>query len=359
MRGRTRLLAAVAVTSAVLTLPGTAVAAPGTPRPADQLAQNCAPGTDGTGLTCSFDVAPGAYEIQLTLGSRTAAADTGLDVEANRTVLAPVATTAGHLAHRTVTVDVRTPESMPDGQEGDGTPGLQLTFTGTAPAVSALSVTARPHAPRLYVISDSTAADWLTTVQRGWAQELPQYVHGSLDVANWAVSGSSTVSWLSSPALFATLQPQIQPGDEVLIQLAHNDKTTPEDTYRANLLTLIDGVRSRGARPVLVTPPVRHLFDADGKITPTGRIVNSLGVDLPAVMRDIAQQQDIPLLDLTADSQALMEQLGPDASWLLYADLPAGRSQTHFNAGGAATIAGLVAGEIRAAHLPDAAFLDN
>ncbi|NUP40247.1 MAG: rhamnogalacturonan acetylesterase [Streptomyces sp.] len=353
-----RLPAAAAVASAVLALPGTAVAAPGAPLSGNQLSQNCTRSTD-SGLTCSFDVPPGAYEIQLALGSRTAAADTGLDVEANRAVLAPVATAAGHTVVRSVTVDVRTPESMPDGQEGDGTPGLQLRITGSAPALAGLRVTPRPHAPRLFVISDSTASDWLRTVQRGWAQELPQYLRSGIDVANWAVSGSSTVSWLSRPELFAALQPRIHPGDEVLVQLAHNDKNTDEDTYRANLLTLVDGVRARGGRPVLVTPPVRHLFGSDGRITPTGRIVNGLGVDLPAVMRDVARQQGLPLLDLTADSEALVERLGPDASWQLYADLPAGRSQTHFDAAGATTVAGLVAQEIARAGLPAAGFLDN
>jgi hypothetical protein len=356
----TRLLAAVAVSTAA-TAAGTpatpAAAAPGVPLPGDRIAANCAPGADGTGLTCSFDVPPGAYDVHLALGSRTTAANTGVEVEANRTVIAPVSTRAGRVDVRSATVDVRTPESMPDGQEGDGTPGLQLTLTGSAPALAGLQVTPRPHAPRLFVVSDSTASDWLYTVQRGWAQELPQYFRGGIDVSNWAVSGSSTVSWLHNAKLFASLVPRIQPGDEVLIQLAHNDKTTPEDTYQANLLTLVDGVRARGGRPVLVTPPVRHLFGADGKITATGRIVNSLGVDLPAVIRDIAAGQDLPLLDLTADSEALMERLGPDASWELYADLPAGRSQTHFDAGGATTVAGLVAQEIADAHLPAAAFL--
>ncbi|SEG81103.1 Lysophospholipase L1 [Actinacidiphila yanglinensis] len=354
---RTRLAAAAVVAAATAAvLPGTAVAAAG-PAPAGSVAEHCAPGPDGTGPTCSFDVPPGAYDVRVTLGSRTAAADTGIDAEANRTVLAPVATRAGHLDHRTLTIDVRTPESMPDGQEGDGTPGLQLRLTGTAPALAAVTVVPRPDGPRLFVISDSTASDWLNTVQRGWAQELPQYFRGGIDVANWAVSGSSSGSWLGNPRLFATLAPQLRPGDEVFIQLAHNDKDTTEADYRANYAALIDGVRAQGAKPVLVTPPVRHLFGTDGKITATGRIVNGLGVDLPAVMRDIARQDRLPLLDLTADSEALMERLGPDASFPLYADLPAGRSQTHFNEGGATTIAGLVAREIAGAHLPAAGFL--
>jgi lysophospholipase L1-like esterase len=296
--------------------------------------------------------------VTVTVGSQSAAADTGLNVEARRTVLAPVATAAGEFKQYSVTVNVRTPESMPDGQEGPGTPGLQVYLTGTAPALASITVTPRPHSPQLFIISDSTAADWLNGPKRGWGQELPQYFRQAMSVANYADSGSSTVSWLSNPALFATVKALIHPGDEVLIQLAHNDKTTPEATYRANLETLIAGVRGRGGKPVLVTPPVRHLFNADGTISPTGRIVNNLGVDLPAVMRQVAAGEQIPLLDLTADSAALLEKLGPAASWPLYvgaASSPA--DATHFTPYGATVISGLVAGELTAAHLPAAAFL--
>jgi len=177
-------------------------------------------------------------------------------------------------------------------------------------------------------------------------------------VANYGDSGSGTVSWLANPALFAAVEPLIRPGDEVLVQLAHNDKTTPEATYRANLLTITGRIRARGGLPVLVTPPVRHLFGPDGKITPTGRIVNNLGVDLPAVMRDIAATSHIPLLDLTADSEHLVESLGSTASWQLYLGTTVVPTDaTHFNEHGATVIAGLVAREITAARLPAAVFL--
>lgn len=342
-----KLLLAAAVVASVLVVP---VAARGEPLPG--LPAGCA------AESCSFDVPPGEYEVRLALGSRTAAADTGVQVEARRVALAPVATAAGEVVVRSVTVDVRTPESMPDGQEGAGTPGLQVYLTGDAPALAGIQVLPLPHTPRLFVVSDSTAADWLFGPKRGWAQALPQDFRAGISVANWAVSGSSTVSWLADPALFATLTPLIRQDDEVLIQLAHNDKTTTEADYRANLTALVDGVRAHGGLAVLVTPPVRHIFAADGTITPTGRVVNNLGVDLPAVMRDVAAELGAPLLDLTADSQALMEQLGPADSWQLYVGTEAVPTDaTHFNPHGSAVIAGLVTAEIAAAHLPAAGFL--
>jgi hypothetical protein len=339
---RTTLLLTAAMAAATL----------GTTAPATAAANPC------SGTACSFNVPPGTYEITVTLGSKTAAANTGLDVEAHRTVLAPVATTAGQLTQRSVTVNVRTPESMPDGQEGNGTAGLQVHLTGKAPALASIKVTARPHTPQLLVISDSTAADWLNGPKHGWGQELPQYFRDGISVANYADSGSSTVSWLADPRLFAAVQQFVQSGDEVLIQLAHNDKTTSEATYRANLGKLVAGVRARGGMPVLVTPPVRHFFNSDGTLTPSGLIVNNLGVNLPAVMRQVAASERIPLLDLTADSAALLEKLGPTASWPLYLGTQVTPTDSsHFTPYGATVMSGLVVKELTAAHLPAAAFL--
>jgi hypothetical protein len=111
--------------------------------------------------------------------------------------------------------------------------------------------------------------------------------------------------------------------------------------------------------PVLVTPPVRHSFGSTGKLTPTGLIVNNLGVDLPAVIRDLAGRQHVPLIDLTARSQALLEQLGETASWPLYLT---GRHDgvqdyAHFSEHGGAVMAGLLTKGMADAHLPGAAFL--
>lgn len=288
----------------------------------------------------------------MTLGGPQAA-QTGIDVESRRIALAPVHTAAGQYVTRSVTVEVRTPESMPIG-EGPGTPGLQVRLTGTAPRLAAIKAVPRPHAPRLFVISDSTAADWLNPPKNGWAQALPACFRAGVAVANYAQSGASTVSYLADPKLFPHVQPMVRPGDEVLIQLAHNDKQTTEDVYRANLRKLVAGVRERGGLAVLVTPPVRHLFDAAGKLTPTGRVVNTLGVDLPAVIRDMAGQLHTPLLDLTAKSQALLENLGENASWPIYLTVAHDGVQdsSHLSRYGATVYAGLIAGEIRRAQLP-------
>ncbi|KDN19155.1 GDSL-type esterase/lipase family protein [Amycolatopsis rifamycinica] len=308
--------------------------------------------------SCSFDVPAGDYEIDVVLGG-PGAGSTGLDVEARRIALAPVATEAGQYVRRSVTVEVRTPEGMPSGQDGPGTPGLQVHLTGPAPRPVRITVTPRPKAPRIFVISDSTAGDWANLPKNGWAQALPAFFRAGPSVRNYAQSGASTVSYLDDPRYFARVRPMIRPGDTVLIQLAHNDKQTTEDVYRANLATLVAGVRAQGGAPVMVTPPVRHRFGADGRLTPLGLVVNNLGVDLPAVLRDVARRQRLPLLDLTAHSQALLEGLGEAASWPLYLTLAHDGvdDATHLSRYGAEQFAALVAQAATQARLPIARFL--
>ena len=98
-------------------------------------------------------------------------------------------------------------------------------------------------------------------------------------------------------------------GDVALIQLAHNDKTTTAEQYRANLTELVERVRARGATPVMVTPIVRLRF-TNGVINPVGLIVTDLA-DLPAEMRAVAALLDVPLIDLTERSRASWSRSDP------------------------------------------------
>jgi hypothetical protein len=201
-------------------------------------------------------------------------------------------------------------------------------------------------ARQIFLVGDSTVCDQPGDPYSGWGQQLPQYLRKGLSVANHADSGESTVSYLADSRLWATVQPRIRRGDLVLIQLAHNDKQTDEATYRANLETLVAGVRDQGGRPVLVTPIVRRWFNADGTLdNNTALLVNGLGVDHPAVTRSVAAAHDVPLIDLTARTKALVESLGPEASKALYL-YNEKRDNTHTSVHGATVYAGLVRDEL-------------
>ncbi|MGW0820211.1 rhamnogalacturonan acetylesterase [Streptomyces sp. NPDC002845] len=302
--------------------------------------ENC---TGTAPVTCHFDVPPGTYDVKVLLGGETAAA-TSVSGEARRAILPETATAAGERVARAFTVNVRTPEGEPTAAEG--TPGLDLVIDGSAPALAGIRVTPARHARQIFLVGDSTVCDQASDPYTGWGQRLPQYLRKGLSVANYADSGESTVSYLADSRLFPTVQPLIRPGDLVLIQLAHNDKQTDEATYRANLETLVEGVRAKGGEPVLVTPIVRRWFNSDGTLNnDVALLVNGLGVDHPAVTRSVAAAHDVPLIDLTAKTKALVESLGVEASKSLYL-YNEKRDNTHTSVHGATVYADLVRDEL-------------
>ncbi|MFJ7336949.1 rhamnogalacturonan acetylesterase [Streptomyces sp. NPDC101116] len=310
--------------------------------------------SEGRGLahcvagTCHFDVPPGTYDVRVTLGG-TAASSTSVTGESRRSLLPETAAPAGKRVTRSFTVNVRTPEGEPTGP--GGTPGLDLRIGGTAPALAGIEVERARRARQILLIGDSTVCDQPGDPYSGWGQQLPQYLRKGMSVANYADSGESTVSYLGNPQLWATVRPLIRPGDLVLVQLAHNDKTTDGATYRANLETLVEGVRERGGQPVLVTPVVRRWFNPDGTLNNgTALLVNGLGVDHPAVVRAVAADRRVPLIDLTAKTREMVESLGVEGSKALYLTNEA-RDNTHTSVRGATAYAGLVRDELVTRHL--------
>ncbi|MFF6806604.1 GDSL-type esterase/lipase family protein [Streptomyces sp. NPDC012616] len=301
-----------------------------------------------TAAACHFDVAPGVYDVKVVLGG-SVASGTSVTGETRRALLPETAVPAGERVVRGFTVDVRTPEGEPTGPAG--TAGLDLVLGGSAPALADIRVTPSRHARQIFLVGDSTVCDQPAEPYTGWGQQLPQYLRQGVSVANYADSGESTVTYLGNPQLWDTVRPLIRHGDLVLVQLAHNDKTTDEATYRANLETLVAGVREKGGRPVLVTPIVRRWFNTDGTLNNgTALLVNGLGVDHPAVIRSVAAAQHVPLIDLTARTKTVVESLGVEGSKALYL-YNEKRDNTHTSVHGATVYAGLVRDELLARHL--------
>ncbi|MFP3989867.1 rhamnogalacturonan acetylesterase [Streptomyces sp. E11-3] len=331
---------------AALTVAGLTAAAPAHAEPPGYGTHPAPAHCTGTApVVCHFDVAPGTYRVSVLLGGDTAGR-TDVTAEARRSMLAETATAAGETVRRTFTVNVRDPEGEPTGPAGS--PGLDLRFGGQAPRVVDLRVTPAPRTPQILLAGDSTVCDQPSAPYTGWGQQLPRYFGGGTSVANYADSGEGSQSFLDNPALFPVLLSQVRPRDLVLIQLAHNDKQTPADVYRANLSTMIERVRGRGGRPVLVTPIVRRWFNSDGTLDNGIALnVNGLGVDLPAEMRSLAAAKGVPLIDLTALTKRRVEELGPEDSKALFLYNEA-RDNTHTSVRGATEFAALVQGELHA-----------
>ncbi|MFC9860861.1 MULTISPECIES: rhamnogalacturonan acetylesterase [unclassified Streptomyces] len=247
---------------------------------------------------------------------------------------------------------------------------MSLTRRRAAAALAALplALAATPAVARggggggrpgtLHIAGDSTAARKYADAapETGWGTALPFFLGRSLRVANHALNGRSSKSFVDEGRLTALLD-RVRPGDLVLIQFGHNDEKTedplrgtdPYTTYQEYLRRYVTGARAHRARPVLITPVERRRFAADGTARPTHG-------DYPDAMRALAVEERVPLLDIQALSLARWQELGPDGTleyfnWVepgQWPNHPDGKQDnTHFRPTGAIEVARMTARALR------------
>ncbi|MEV8597729.1 rhamnogalacturonan acetylesterase [Streptomyces sp. NPDC052012] len=229
----------------------------------------------------------------------------------------------------------------------------QVALAGLAVPL-ALATTGTAHAGpgrksrTLYIAGDSTAAQKYADAapETGWGMALPFFLHRDVQVANHAVNGRSSKSFVDEGRLDVILS-AIREGDLLVVQFAHNDEkaadparyTEPWSTYQEYLRLYIDGARARGARPVLATPVERRRFDAAGTALPSHG-------EYPAAMRALAREERVPLLDVQVLSLALWQELGVEESTKYFNWTATEQDNTHFNPPGAVAVARMAAREL-------------
>ncbi|WP_189306666.1 rhamnogalacturonan acetylesterase [Streptomyces cinerochromogenes] len=220
--------------------------------------------------------------------------------------------------------------------------------TSAAMAAVPAAGRSRRESRTLYIAGDSTAAQKYADAapETGWGMALPFFLGKGMKVADHAVNGRSSKSFVDEGRLDAILA-GIRPGDVLLIQFGHNDEkagdptrsTEPWSTYQRYLRLYVEGARARGARPVLATPVERRRFDAEGNALPTHG-------DYPAAMRALAGEEGVALLDTEALSLALWQRLGAEETKTYFNWTATEQDNTHFNPPGAIAVARLVAQEL-------------
>ncbi|MEI3511457.1 MAG: rhamnogalacturonan acetylesterase [Bacteroidales bacterium] len=215
---------------------------------------------------------------------------------------------------------------------------------------------------RVHTIGDSTMADYAenTTRTRGWGEMFQEFFSDDVEVMNYARGGRSTRSFINE-GLWDKVKANIRKGDYVLIQFAHNDEkgggtysddgrgTDPWGHYKANLERYVNETRESGGNPILVTPIVRRYFMKDGTISAKGCHNLSASpadstLDYVFVMKQVARNMDVPLIDHTALTKAFIEKLGEKKTVaLIYVPTDG----THTQATGAALYAQMVAKELQ------------
>ncbi|MDZ7691467.1 MAG: rhamnogalacturonan acetylesterase [Balneolaceae bacterium] len=208
----------------------------------------------------------------------------------------------------------------------------------------------QPDSIKIYLVGDSTMSDkqvraWPET---GWGMPFPVFFNETVTVENHAVNGRSTRTFLEE-GRWEPIVSKLQEGDYVFVQFAHNDEVptkeqyTKPENYQANLRKYVSETRAKGARPVLLTPIARRHFDDQGRLQDTHAQYSEL-------MREVARELEVPLIDLDKKSQALLKELGPEKSVFLYNHLEPGQhpnypegleDNTHFSEYGARRMAEL------------------
>jgi len=213
----------------------------------------------------------------------------------------------------------------------------------------------------IFLIGDSTVAEYKEYYRplTGWGEKLNHFFNDNVVVHNFAVSGSSTKRFRDN-LVWKKVSECLQEGSYLFIQFGHNDEKKDSTRYAAaggayndNLKRYITEARQKGAIPILITPIRRRKFDAEGHLLNThGRY--------PSEVRKVADEMNVPLIDLTSLTKTLIESYGVEESKKLfrwvepdkYPAYPDGmEDNTHLTPMGAEEVSKLVVEEIKKLHL--------
>lgn len=247
-----------------------------------------------------------------------------------------------------------------------------LISCATALALFAGSAHGADKPVRFILVGDSTMAS-----NSGYGDAFCARVNRANTCINLAKGGRSSSSFRAE-GRWAEVEGLLRGADAygktyVLIQFGHNDQpgkpgrsTDLKTEFPANMTRYAQEVKALGGVPVLVTPLTRRTFK-DGALENT----LSLWAD---VTRATATAQNVPLLELNAESHAAVQAMGQDeADTLAMVPRPAGYGElaaagkvevagaaktafdrTHLGAKGAAYFSRMVMEEIKRA-VPQAA----
>lgn len=300
------------------------------------------------GTTFSVDLPNGDYTVSLIAGDESEASEIAIKVESIQKVQL-TAKAAGQYLEMSFNI------ALVDGQ-------MNFEFTGSAPKINALVIEKQEERtageqPTVYIAGDSTVQtyDPYWEPEAGWGQMIGRFFSDAVTFKNHAIGGRSSKTFITEGRLDEILR-QIRPGDYFLVQFGHNDATisvperyaSPAD-YKNYLATFIEGARQRGATPILVTPMGRRDFNAD-----TGKFNVSFPEYVQA-MKEVAEERDVQLVDLSSLSVAYYDSIGVQATLSVFLHVEPGIYQafpngsadnTHFQEYGAIQLARLLAGGI-------------
>lgn len=237
----------------------------------------------------------------------------------------------------------------------------------------------------IWIIGDSTVSEFNDNYyypRYGYGTQFEKYFDTNMyNIKNLALSGRSSKSYIKE-SKYKTLLSGMKEGDYLFIGFGHNDAkfevdryTNPNGTYEdegsfANSLyeNYIKKAENVGCKVVLCTPIVRRT--ANGVWTNSSLHITSTkgdfeGGDYPQAIRDLGNELNIPVVDLTTLTKNLYDKLGSKETIYLHAwnsSDSASVDNTHTNIWGAAYNAYFIAKTVKELNLEsisDSVILDN
>jgi lysophospholipase L1-like esterase len=301
----------------------------------------------------SVKLPEGNYAVEVVLGGNSSGITT-VNAESRRLMLREIKTGEKETKTERFVVNVRTAKfgsnnsirlkpGEINGLNWDDK--LTLGFLGT-PIIQSIKIMPVSKIKTLYIAGDSTVTDQDKEPWGSWGQFFPNYLTTDVVVANYACSGLALSSFKSGNRLEKILY-LMQPGDYLFIEFGHNDEKAKGEgkgawgEYTTLLKEYVTRARSKGGIPVLITPTQRRHFNADGTLNPTHG-------EFPDAMRKVAQEMQVPLIDVTKMTTLMYESWGDELSKKAFVQYPANTfpgqikalaDNTHFGSFGANEVA--------------------
>ena len=221
----------------------------------------------------------------------------------------------------------------------------------------------------VFVVGDSTGCHYADTEDTnyyykrvGFGDKIADYVTSNVTVTNLALSGRSSKSFLAE-ANYETLKNSIAKGDILIIAFGHNDEKsddaarytfpstdanpTTKDTegsFKNSLyVNYVKLAQDAGATPIICSPIVRRTDSGSWSANNLHKANNG---DYAADAKALAEEVQVPFIDLTALTQAKYDALTPANSVNLHAwtsSKSTSVDNTHLNNYGAKEVAWLIA----------------
>lgn len=309
----------------------------------------------------SVKLPEGNYNVEIVLGGKNSAITT-VKAESRRLMLREIKTADKETKTERFVINVRTAK-FDSNNSIRLKPGeisglnwddkLTLEFSESS-VIQSIKIVPISKIKTLFIAGDSTVTDQDNEPWGSWGQFFPNYFSTDVVVANYACSGLALSSFKSGNRLEKILY-LMQAGDYLFIEFGHNDEKAKGEgkgawgEYTTLLKEYVTRTRKKGGIPVLITPTQRRRFNADGTLQPTHG-------EFPDAMRKVAQELQVPLIDMTNMTTAMYESWGDEASkkaFVFYpvntfpGQLKALADNTHFGSFGANEVAKCVVQGIR------------